>query len=282
MRRYSHGLWLLLPGLAGFAALFLIPFVLSFYFSFFQGIGSTRFVAFANYRSVIASGSFRLAVTNTLTFVAIGIPALLVLGMGMACLADYLHRAQMRGHTLWLALSMLPMVVPTSSVVLFFRACFEDAGFVNTILARFGVAPVRWLASDWGFWVLMLVYLWKNIPYCMVLLLAGMRSIDRNSIEAAALDGAGAWSLVRYIRLPQIIPFVYFSTVIGLIQIFKIYRESYQLAGDYPHESMYMLQNYMNNAFSRLNTQGLSAASVLFFAVMFAVLVFMSRHTTKS
>ena len=188
----------------------------------------------------------------------------------------------MPGFPILLALSMLPMVVPAGSVVLFFRVCFEDAGFINTILVNRGLLPIRFLYSDWGFWVLMLLFLWKNSCFSMVLLLAGMRSIDPHSVEAALLDGAGAWNTFWRIKLPQLLPFVFFSMIVGLIQIFKINRESFQLVGDYPHESMYMLQNYMNNSFSRLNTQGLSAASVLFFVVIFVLLILMSHHTTKN
>ena len=79
---------LLLPGICGFVVLFLLPFCLSLFFSFFQGVGSTEFVGFKNYYDVIESGSFRLAVRNTIKFIFVGIPVLLIISMSMACLAD--------------------------------------------------------------------------------------------------------------------------------------------------------------------------------------------------
>lgn len=271
----------MLPSFMGVFILFLLPFLLSIFTSFFMGAGNTKFVGIDNYISLFQSSSFRLAVWNTVKFMFTGIPMLFFSAMALALLCDYLYRQKFWGYHFWFVLSLLPMITPTSAVIFFFRVLFEDKGSINGLLVAMGQQPIRWLNSEWGFWVLILLFLWKNTSYCMVLLLAGMRSIGKGTVEAASIDGAGPWKTFWKIRLPQIRPFLFFTLLIAVMSVFKVYRESYHLVGEYPHNSMYMLQNFMNNNFYKLNTQRLSVASIVFFAAVSGGLYLLFRQSAR-
>lgn len=120
-----------------------------------------------------------------------------------------------------------------------------------------------WMNTDAAFSVLVLSYLWKNAGYDMVLFLAGLGGISPSLYEAAQVDGAGRLATLRYITLPAMLPTLFTVAVLSLLNSFKVFREAYLVAGNYPHKSMYMLQHLFNNWFAALDIQKLCAAAVL-------------------
>lgn len=280
-RQMGTGFGFVLLSMLGFSLFFAVPFFFSVLFSFSSSSGVFRFSGFSNYLELFESPSFRLALWNTFRFAAIGLPLLLVCALGMALMLQYLFRRKMPGISAWFALSLLPMVIPSSAIILFVQVLVERFGVINGLLVKWGMAPVDFLNSSWAFWILMLLFLWKNTAYCSVILLAGLRSIDRSIYEAAQLDGAGTFQAFRYLTLVQLVPFLFFSIVMGVMGIFKIFRESYLLMGDYPPDSAYMLQNFMNNNFLALNYQRLSTASVVFFLGILLFFILMFRFSDR-
>lgn len=255
-------------GLAGFLAFFLVPFLISIVLSFSSSSSSFQFVGLDNYAALFRSQSFRLALWNTLRFIAAGVPLLMICSLGLALTFHYLEQFRDRRTAPLFAASLIPMVVPSSAVVLFVEVLFEKYGAVNGILVQLGWEPVNWMNSGYAAIILLGLYLWKNVSYNTVILLGAMGSVRPEVYEAAALDGAGFWRSIRYIALPQIRPFLSFTVLLSLMGIFKMYRESYLLFGDYPDESVYLLQNYMNNHFYAVNYQRLSTASAIFFLLV--------------
>jgi len=255
-------------GLAGFCLFFLIPFLISIGLSFSSSSGRFRFVGMENYAALFHSQSFRLALWNTLRFIAAGVPLLMICSLGLALIFHYLEQFRETKTAPLFAASLIPMVVPSSAVVLFVEVLFEKYGVINGILTRLGREPVNWMNSEYAAVILLGLYLWKNVSYNTVILLGAMGGVRPEVYEAAALDGAGFWKRVRYIALPQIRPFLSFTALLSLMGIFKMYRESYLLFGDYPDASIYLLQNYMNNHFYSVNYQRLSTASTVFFLLV--------------
>ena len=131
-----------------------------------------------------------------------------------------------------------------------------------------GAEPVRFMGSNAAFWVLLFTFLWKNSGYHMALWLAGMDGISPALYEAAALDGAGSFRQLWYITLPNLLPTLGMLWVLGLINTFKVFREAWLVAGNYPHESMYLMQHLFQNWFRSLDIGRLSAGAVMMALVL--------------
>jgi len=265
--------------LAGFTAFYIIPFGITVRKTFSGGIAGFNFVGWNNYISVLNSEAFRLAVRNTFKFIGIGVPLLMALSLAAALLLN----TRIRGADGFRAAYSLPLVLPTASVILVFRILFDNGGIINYTLDKLGLDTVKFLGSGNVFWVFVLLYIWKNIGYCVILTLAGLTQISKDYYEAARADGAGWFVQLRRITLPLMGPSFFFVLVISIVGAFKSFREAFALAGNYPHESIYMLQHFMNNNFARLNYARLSVAAVLTFIVIFCfVLVMFLRRGKES
>ena len=123
--------------------------------------------------------------------------------------------------------------------------------------------------GEHAFVVLLILYLWKNTGYNVVLFLAALNSIPKEYYEAADIDGAGGFTKVTRLTLPLIAPHTRFILVISIVNLFKSFREAYILFGDHPDRSIYMIQHFINNNFINLNYIRLSVGAVLVFLVIF-------------
>ena len=220
---------------------------------------SGKFAGLANYRAVFQNDAFRLAAENTLRFLGICIPLLLLFSLLLAMAVQEMGRKM----KIFQAAFLVPMAVPIASVVLFWRLVFDRNGFLNEILGPFLQAPVDWMNENTAFGVLVFSYIWKNTGYFVVLWLAGLNAIPVSCYEAAQMDGANRWKCFRYITLPGLASTFAIVTVMAFVNSFKVFREAYLIAGDYPHQSIYMLQHLFNNWFVSLDIQKMSAVAVV-------------------
>ena len=257
-REVRNGSLFLLPSLLGTGGFVLIPFMDVVKRSFQQAVGS-GFVGMENYRMVVENEAFRLAAGNTARFMAVCLPLLLVLSLGTAVLVGHVTKFQRWMKTGFL----LPMAIPAASVAVFFRMLFDGKGWLNLLLGEMGLAGQDWLTSGRAFWVLSACYIWKNLGYDMILWLAGLGAIPEEQYEAARVQGAGAWDCFRYITLPQLKETLFVTALLSFVNAFRAFREAYLLAGEYPHESIYMLQHLFNNWFVNLDIQKMTAAAVM-------------------
>lgn len=225
----------------------------------FTDVMATRWVGLNNYRTVIQSPAFRLALKNTLLFLVACIPLLLALSLLMALV---IHALKNQG-SIWRTTFLLPMAIPVASVVLLWKVLFHQQGLVNSLLERIGLTPVPWMQSGAAFWILVLSFIWKNLGYHVILWLAGLAGISESYYEAAWVDGAGTLRVFWSITLPCLLPSLYTIMVLSLLNAFKVFREAYLVAGDYPHQSIYLLQHLFGNWFRELSMERLSAAAVL-------------------
>lgn len=271
-RRFSDG-WVagmfLAPSLLGFAVFFLIPFGVGFSYSLLDTPIDGTFVGLRNYAELLANEVFRRAAVNTLLFTSVSVPLNMLLSLLLAMLLN--RSLYMRN---WFRISFLaPLVIPVASVVLVWQLLFDLNGSLNGWLSGFGYRPTDWMESGMAFWVVVLVYLWKNVGYNMVLFLAGLQNIPAEYYEAASLDGAGRFRQWRSITIVCLTPTSFFVFIMSIVNSFKVFRETYMIAGEYPHERIYMLQHYMNNMFKSLDYQKLTSAAFLM-AVVIVALVF--------
>jgi multiple sugar transport system permease protein len=263
MRRSKWtGLSFLLPGFCGVAFFSFLPFMDVIRSSFVQVV-SGRFCGLENYRIVLHNRAFLLAVKNTLRFLLVCLPLLLGISLVLAFL---LHAWQMAFHQklrLLKAAYLVPMAIPAASLVLLWKLMFDKHGFVNGILHLCGIHAVDWMNTGAAFFVLVFSYIWKNLGYTMVLWLAGLSSISPDLYEAAEMDGAGRMTQFFKITLPLIRPLIFTIVVLSFLNSFKVFREAYLVAGNYPQEDMYLLQHLFNNWFTDLSVDKMAAGSVL-------------------
>lgn len=267
MNRRVSGLFLA-PSLIGVLLFFVLPFLVVIYYSFVDNSISKQFVGFTNYIRVFSNNAFRTAVGNTLLFSSIAVPLAVILGLILALLLDsgIPMRSQLRSAFL------TPLMVPIASVVLIFQVLFDYNGVVNDILAKFGAEQFDWLKSSSGLLVIILLFLWKNLGYNMILFMSAISSIPKEIIEVAELERAKKWQIFLYIKTRYLSSTILFVTILSLINSFKVFREVYLLTGDYPYDSLYLLQHFMNNTFNSLDYQKLSAAAILMSLVMIVII----------
>lgn len=262
----------LLPNLVGVLYFSLLPILQVFLRSFQRAIGG-KWVGVQNYLAVLNNTAFQRAITNTGKFTAVCIPLLIVISLALAVL---LYSLPGVGGTLR-SIFLMPMAVPAASVVLVWKVLFHEQGLINGAIAVIGGEGINWMGSDAAFWMLVISYLWKNLGYTMVLWTAGLSAIPESIYEAAQVDGANKWQTFLHITLPNLRGTAYTITVMSLLNSFKVFREAWLVAGDYPHESMYLLQHLYNNWFRELDFDKIAAASVMTSAVVFVLIGFLRK-----
>ncbi|MBD5159237.1 MAG: sugar ABC transporter permease [Ruminococcus sp.] len=260
----------IIPSLAGVLIFFLIPFAIVIYYSFVNNSvpAQSDFVGLENYKAIIQNTAFRKASTNTALFSVIAIPLAVIIPLWLAVLLERNIPCKSIFRTFFLS----PLMTPTASVVLVWQVMFHNHGTVNQIIEKFGGNPVDWLSSKYGFYVIILMFLWKNIGYNMILFMSAIGGIPKDILEVAELEGASKAYQFFHIKLRYLSPTILFVLILSLISSFKIFREIYLLVGNYPIDRLYMLQHFMNNTFEKFNYQKLSTSAVLFSLVMIVVI----------
>lgn len=252
MRNARDGYLLVMPLMAGFLMFYAVPFLIVVYNSAIKGMGNNKhFVGMENYADLLGNAVFRLAFGNTMKFLLIALPLIVALSFAIALLI----KNQAKKHSQLKSVLLLPYIMPIVGTVLLVELLF----------------PKEWLHSEYAFWVVVLLYIWKNTGYSVILMISGLITISEDQYTAAALDGANGWQQLRYITIPQMWYSIFFSTVFSLINAFKCFREIFLIGGTHPHTSIYMLQHFINNAFEKVNYAKLSVASVLLFVIIAVV-----------
>lgn len=266
IRNARDGCLLTLPLMFGCLVFYTAPFLLVVYSSFQTGIfgSSQQFAGTENYKGMVENVAFRLAFGNTMKFLAVALPLIIVLSYAIALLL----KNQAKKHDQLKSVLLLPYIMPVVGTVVLVQLLFSEMGLFNKGLYTLGLPVADWLNSRAAFWVVILLYLWKNTGYSVILLLAGLATIPGDNYDAASLDGATPFQQLRYITVPQMWYSVFFATVFSLINAFKCFREIFLIGGTHPHSSIYMLQHFINNAFENLNYPKLAVASVLLLIVL--------------
>lgn len=256
------------PSLIGLLIFFVLPFFVVVYYAFVNNPVQHEFVGFANFKNLFGNYSFQLAAKNTAIFSIISVPTAVIGALILACMLNQKipMKSQIRSFLL------TPMMVPVASIVLIWQVVFSNNGALNEFLANFGVDKIDWMKSEYNRYVVILLYLWKNLGYNMILFLAALNNVPNDIQEMAMLEGAGSLRIFFQIKLRYIFPTILFVTILSLINSMKIFREVYLLTGKYPYDGLYLLQHFMNNTFESMDYQKLSAAALILAAVMVVVI----------
>ena len=233
-------LLLLAPAFLLLALIVVYPIGKLIYNSFFDlrlsGGAGVKFIGFDNYTDVWKDKDFWNATKNTLLITLITVPGALVVGMGLALLANLPFK---RKWPVRLAL-LLPWALPLSFAGLIFAWFFHtEYGFVNDVLRRFGKdETTMWLLSPrWAFTAICLTIIWKTSSFMALILLAGLQMIPKSLYEAAEVDGASTWQQFWQITIPMLMPSIVVALIFRTITALQTFDIPYTMTKGGPGNS---------------------------------------------
>ena len=258
----------LAPSFLGVMLFFILPFIVIGFYSVVDNPISKEFVGLDNFKMLVQNGAFKTAVHNTVMFSVLAVPLAVVLSLLLAIVLEAKLPFRSQFRTFFLS----PMMVPVASIVLIWQVLFSYNGVVNAFIGVFGAEKIDWLKSKYSIIVVVILFLWKNLGYNMILFMAALASIPKDILEVARLESATPLQTFFWIKIRYLSSTILFVTIMSLISSFKIFREVYQLTTDHPHDAIYLLQHFMNNKFTQLDYQTLSAAAILLSLVMIVII----------
>ena len=258
--------------LIGTGVFLLLPYAYVVVNSFIK-TGSGSFAGLDNYEAVLGSEAFMTAMGNTALFMAVSVPVILALSL---LISVYIYENPRLAGCLKTSF-LIPMAIPVTSVVLMWRFLFDDNGIINGVLNACGMDTVNWMNTGAAFWILVLSYVWKNLGYNIILWLAALSAIDPAIGEAARIDGAGGWQRLTRVTLPAAKNGAFVIIVLAALSSFKVFREAYLVAGEYPHDSIYMVQHIFNNWFRNLEIDKLAAGAVINSLILIVLVLLLQR-----
>lgn len=268
---------MLLISLFGFCAFYVIPFIISFFYSMLENPISRKYCGFENYISLFENPYFIRGLKNTALFMALGIPCNMLLSLAAAWIA----RKSSKYSGLLGLIFLIPMVIPSATSAFFWKNFFAEQGTFNKFLALFHITGLDWLDCDYSMVIMVLIFVWKNIGYNMALYLSGITNIPEQYYEYADVEGAGGFQKFKHITLPYLTPTLFLTLIMSFVNSFKVFKEIYLMTGDYPPDSLYVLQHYMNNMFLSLDYPRLSSAVYILTVVVVVVVVCIFRIEEK-
>lgn len=264
---------LLLPGMAGILAFYIIPFLGGLYYSVMDGSFENTFVGLDNYARVLQNGLFLSGLSNTWLLSIMCAPTIWLLAFLLAAMLKSLKERSLVFRNILL----LPYLMPSSALLIIWTLMFDYGGVVNRLVVALGFDRVLWLDGSALRVPIVLLYIWKNLGFSVVLFASALSAVHPSLYEFASLEGAGWWTQAFRITLPQILPTAFLVFVLAWVNAFKIFKEAYFIGGDYPANEIYTLQHFMNNKFAKLDYQDVTTAAYIFaigvivlFALMYA------------
>ena len=269
--------WLLSPGLGLIALVAVFPLAWTAWESLHRHdlrmpwLGRP-FVGLENYTAILHDTRFWLALAHTALFTGVTVSVELALGL---VLALAMNRG-FRGRGPVRAAILVPWAIPTVVAGLVWRVMFDSqAGIVNPMLMRVGILrhPIVWFVRASTAWApIMLADIWKTTPFVALLLLAGLQTIDESLLQAAAIDGAGAWARLRYVVLPLLRPAILVALIFRTLDAFRVFDLVYVVSNGGPGTSTEPVALYaFGTLLQNLEFGYGSALSVVIFAITFAI-----------
>ncbi len=264
---------LLLPGMAGLLLFYVAPFIGGIYYSLLDGTFKNNFVGLDNYRRVIQNSMFQLGLKNTWELSMLCAPVIWLLSFLLAAMLKVLKERS----TAFRNILLLPYLMPSSAMLLIWLTMFDYGGVINRLVVALGFERVLWLDGVALRVPVVLLYIWKNLGFSVVLFASALSAVHPSLYEYASLEGAGWFTQAFKITLPQILPTAFLVFVLSWVNAFKIFKEVYFISGSYPSDAIYTLQHFMNNKYAKLDYQDVTSAAYIFaigvmalFALMYA------------
>ncbi len=250
-RQESAGLMFVLPVLVGTALALIVPTLGALLLSAtdfdiyaLASLHNLRFVGAGNYIELLSTPLFWRSVVNTVLFAVIGVPAAIGTSLATALL---LNSATVRWKPLWQVLLFAPYVTTVVATALVWRYVLDArTGLLNYALSLAGIAPVDWLGNPGTSIPATLIFIvWKAFGYNMLVFIAALSTVSQDLLEAARLDGAGAWMRFRHVTLPALGPALLLAAVLSVANFMQIFTEPYVMTHGGPAQSTITVLYFM-------------------------------------
>jgi multiple sugar transport system permease protein len=242
-----------------------------------DNFANLRWIGFENYGRLLREPLFWKALGNTLYFVALGVPTSIGVSLGAALLVNS-KVAKFRG--LFRTVYFAPVVTTLVAVAVVWRYIFHTRyGFLNYTLASVGIEPIDWMGNPhWAMPAIVILAVWKNFGYNMIILLAALQNIPDDLYEAARIDGASGWQQFRHVTLPGIGPVLLLVSILTMTGYFQLFAEPYVMTEGGPLQATYSVLYFMfEEGFKWWSLGRASAVAFLLFLLMFLVTVVQLR-----
>jgi multiple sugar transport system permease protein len=244
-------------------------------------LDNLRFVGLDNYIRLVQQPLFWQALGNTLYFVVVGVPLSIALSLGAALL---LHSPLARFKPFFRTALFAPVVTSLVAVAVVWRYLFHTRyGMVNHTLDQVGIGPIDWLGDPhWAMPTIILLAVWKNFGYNMVILLAGLQAIPEDLYEAARIDGASWFRQLLHVTLPMLAPVLILVGILTTAGYFQLFAEPYVMTQGGPLRSTVSVLYFMyEEGFKWWNFGAASAVALMLFGLIFAVTWLLMRFTRR-
>lgn len=271
----------LAPALSAIFIFFFIPVISAFVISFTDfdiyalgDFSTVRFIGFNNYIKLFDDPLFYTALKNTFYFVIMAGPLSIAVSLGAALL---LNSKLVKYKSIFSLSYFIPVVTTLVAVAIVWRFIYHPKfGIINYILSLIGIAPIDWLGEpSTAMPAIVLMSVWKNFGYNMIIFIAGLQNIPEDLYEAASIEGASGWQKFKSITLPMLAPTTIFISIITMIGYFQLFAEPYIMTQGGPLNSTLSIVQFMYQEGFRWWNMGYSAsiAFVLFFIIMLGTIV---------
>ncbi len=261
-----------LPTMIAFTLGFIIPFVEGVYLSFckFTTVNDAKFVGFSNYAKVFTDDTFVHAFWYTAAFTVVSVILINVLAFAVALLLT----KGFKGTNIFRTVFFMPNLI--GGIVL---------GYIwqlllNGILMNF--SRTLTYSATFGFWGLMILMCWQQIGYMMIIYIAGIQNIPSELIEAAEIDGATRWQILRKVTIPMVMPSITVCTFLTLTNSFKLFDQNLALTNGEPSKMSEMLAlNIYNTFYGRTGYEGVGQAKAVIFFILVAAIALTQNYLTR-
>ena len=277
----------LAPALGTLLIFFFLPVAAAFMMSFTDfdiyslgDLNKVRITFLNNYRQLLNDSLFWKALRNTCYFVLVGGPLTIVI----ALLAAIGLNSRLLHFKNWFRLALfMPVVTTLVAVAVVWRYLYHPRfGALNYVIQLVGIEPVDWLGDpNWALPALILLAVWKNFGYQMMIFLAGLQAIPDYLYEAARLDGAGWWRQFRHVTLPQLAPTTFFVTIMTIIGYFQFFAEPYIMTQGGPLNSTLSIVLYLYQQGFRWWRMGYASAIAFMLFLMVFLLAMLQMGIKK-
>ncbi len=276
------GLSFILPNFIGFFIFVLVPVLFSLILSFaeWDGFNPIKFAGLDNFISIFDDRVFRGSIWKTFYFSIFTVLFSMCASLGLAVLLNQ----KLKGRGIFRCAIFFPYVASTVAVATVWNFLFRDIGPINQFLTAIGISdPPGWTASsDWVIPALIIVNIWKNMGYFMIVYLAALQDIPESLYEAAMIDGAGSVQRFLRITLPMLTPSTFFVVMMLTINSFKVFDLVYLMTEGGPGNASTMMSQYIyNRAFIAWNYGESSAAAMILFLIIALLTVLQFRMEKK-
>jgi multiple sugar transport system permease protein len=270
----------LLPNLVGFLVFTFLPVLAALLISFtnWDLLRPPEWVGLANYERLVADTTFHRVLRNTTVYVLGTVP----IQMAIALLVAMALNQRLPGRTLFRAAYFMPVVASTVAVALVWRWIFHaDFGLLNSALFMIGVDdPPNWLSSTrWALPAIIIMSIWQQVGFSMVLFLAGLQSVPQHLYEAATIDGASQWDRFLHITIPMLSSTTFFVLVISVINSFQVFDQAFIMTEGGPaNATNTIVFNIYRYAFQFFQMGYAAAMAWVLFGIIFVVTVLQFRY----